>query len=91
MSNPDSSKRSQTNWAVVDAQTDADLQDPDNPPLDDRFWAEAVFVPGRKRQVTLRLDPDVLEFFRAQGPGYQRRINAVLRQYMNAVRHSHKR
>lgn len=65
MSNPDSPKRSQTNWAVVDAQTDADLQDPDNPPLDDRFWAEAVFVPGRKRQVTLRLDPDVLEFFRA--------------------------
>jgi uncharacterized protein (DUF4415 family) len=73
---------------VVDARTDLDLQDPDNPPLDDQFWVEAVFVPGRKQQVTLRLDPDVLAFFREQGPGYQRRINAVLRRYMNAVRRS---
>lgn len=86
MSKLDIPPSSRTDWAAVDARIDPDLRDPDNPPLDDQFWAEAVFDPGRKQQVTLRLDLNVLAFFREQGPGYQRRINAVLRQYMNAVR-----
>ena len=38
--------------------------------------------PGHKQQITLRLDPDVLGFFREQGKGYQTTINAVLRRYM---------
>jgi len=38
----------------------------------------------RKRQVTLRIDADVLEWFKAQGPGYQTRINELLRAYKNA-------
>ena len=56
----------------------------DIPPLDEDFFKKAVVWPGPKKQVTLRLDPDILEFFRSQGRGYQSRINAVLRKYMEA-------
>jgi uncharacterized protein (DUF4415 family) len=43
-------------------------------------------MPERKRPVLLRLDADVLEWFRRGGRGYQTRINAVLRSYMAARR-----
>ena len=39
---------------------------------------------GRKAAISLRLDAEVLEWFRTQGPGYQTRMNTVLRAYMNA-------
>ena len=44
-------------------------------------------LPGapRKAAISLRLDEDILEWFKAQGPGYQTRINAVLRAYMEAA------
>ena len=53
--------------------------------LPDDFWdnAEVVTPPG-KEAISVRIDRDVLEWFRAQGPGYQTRMNAVLRSYMNA-------
>ena len=41
---------------------------------------------GRKAPISLRVDPEVLEWFKLQGPGYQTRINAVLRAYMEASR-----
>jgi uncharacterized protein (DUF4415 family) len=46
-------------------------------------WTDAV-LPGqtRKTLISLRVDPEVLDFFKAQGPGYQTRINAVLQAYM---------
>ena len=43
-----------------------------------------IYTPEAKRQITLRLDPDVIDFFKAGGPGYQTRMNAVLRQYVVA-------
>jgi uncharacterized protein (DUF4415 family) len=46
--------------------------------------ARMVYDPSCKKQITLRLDPDIIEFFKAQGPGYQTRMNAVLRSYMLA-------
>jgi uncharacterized protein (DUF4415 family) len=46
-------------------------------------WTDAVLPEqSRKKLISLRVDPDVLEFFKAQGPGYQTRINAVLQAYM---------
>ena len=53
--------------------------------LPDR-WEETVVlgVPGPKRRLYLRLDADVLEWFRSHGPGYQTRINAVLRAFVRA-------
>ena len=49
------------------------------------FWDSAVLVePVRKQAVSLRIDEDVLAWFRERGPRYQSRMNAVLRSYMNA-------
>jgi uncharacterized protein (DUF4415 family) len=51
--------------------------------LPDDFWDEAkLVVPAAKRAISLRIDDDVLEWFRGQGPRYQTRMNAVLRSYM---------
>ena len=48
-------------------------------------WARAeLVIPEPKQMISLRLDPDVLDFFKAQGKGYQTRINAVLRAWMEA-------
>lgn len=47
------------------------------------FWDGAELVlPVAKRPISLRVDEDVLEWFRSLGPGYQTRMNAVLRSYM---------
>ncbi len=49
------------------------------------FWDEAeVRMPEPKGQITLRIDRDVLQWFRTTGKGYQTRMNAVLRSYMEA-------
>ncbi|MEW6366874.1 MAG: BrnA antitoxin family protein [Acidobacteriota bacterium] len=66
--------------------TDQDIDRSEIPELGDDFFARAVLWPGPKKQITLRLDPDVLDFFRHQGRGYQRNINLVLRTYMEARR-----
>jgi uncharacterized protein (DUF4415 family) len=56
----------------------------ESPKLDDDFFKDAVIWPGNKKQITLRLDQDILEFFKSQGRGYQRNINTVLRRYVQA-------
>jgi uncharacterized protein (DUF4415 family) len=54
--------------------------------LPEDFWDEAeVVVPVAKRPISLRVDEDVLEWFRSLGPRYQTRMNAVLRAYMNRM------
>jgi uncharacterized protein (DUF4415 family) len=46
-------------------------------------WVEASLrEQTRKKLISLRVDPEVIEFFKAQGPGYQTRMNAVLAAYM---------
>ena len=57
---------------------------PKRPKLGPDFFANAILWPGPKQQITLRLDPDVLAFFRKHVGGYQTTINAVLRKYMEA-------
>jgi uncharacterized protein (DUF4415 family) len=79
-----------TDWARVDAQTEEDLErfdreDPDLAGISDIDWSKAEWVPPLSKQaISIRLDPDVLAFFKDGGPGYQSRINAVLRAYMEA-------
>ena len=70
------------------ALPDAAVDTSDIPPLDHAFWNNArVVMPGQgKRQLTVRLDGDVLDWFKAQGKGYQTRMNAVLRSYYEAHR-----
>jgi len=67
--------------------SDEDIDYSDIPELDDDFFknAEVVMTPGKK-PVTIRLDSDVLDWMKAQGKGYQSRINAVLRAYYEAHR-----
>jgi uncharacterized protein (DUF4415 family) len=56
--------------------------------LNEDFWANArVVMPPGKKSVHLRVDADVLEWFRAHGKGYLTRMNAVLRSYMDAHKH----
>jgi uncharacterized protein (DUF4415 family) len=60
------------------------IDDPDAKPTDEAFWKDArVVMPRRKETVTMRLDADLVEWFRRER-GYQTRINAILRAYMNA-------
>jgi uncharacterized protein (DUF4415 family) len=56
------------------------------PPLPEDFWkhAKVVYPESPKEQVTVRLDADILEWFKQQGRGYQTRMNAVLRSYVEA-------
>ncbi len=80
-------KRSRTDWKRVKAMKDQEIDFSDIPPLDREFFKKAVVWPGTKKQITLRLDPDIIEFFKKQGKGYQSTINAVLRKYVEI--HSH--
>ena len=80
-------QNSKTDWPRLKAMKDEDIDTSDIPELTDDFFKKAVLWPGTKKQITLRLDPDVIEFFKKQGRGYQSTINAVLRKYVEA--HSH--
>jgi uncharacterized protein (DUF4415 family) len=60
----------------------------DIPPLDEKFWQNAVrhpFYKPTKRSTTVRIDADVLHWLKQQGRGYQSRINAILRREMLAA------
>jgi uncharacterized protein (DUF4415 family) len=55
--------------------------------LPDNFWDEPMIVfPSAKKAISLRLDEDVLSWFKASGPRYQSRINAILRNYVTHMR-----
>lgn len=80
-----------TDWARVEALTDRDVEkaiesDADAAPLLDREWFEKarLIMPERKIPLALRVDRDVVQWFKQQGPRYQTRMNAVLRAYMLA-------
>ncbi|MDR3568239.1 MAG: BrnA antitoxin family protein [Syntrophobacteraceae bacterium] len=79
----------ETDWEKLRSMSDAEVHaaiesDPEARPTDEEFWQDAeVVLPQRKQVVTMRIDADVLEWFRRQ-PGYQTRINAILRTYMKA-------
>ena len=64
---------------------DAEVDVSGTPELSEDFFKTATLkLPKPKRSVTLRLDPDVVDWFKHQGKGYQTRINAVLRMYVEA-------
>ena len=96
MRKPITSRKSQTDWARVDATKDEEIDLSDSPEITPEMFAKAVVRRGlkpvsRKSQLTLRLDSDVLTWFKAQGRGYQTRINSLLRAYMEAHREQSRR
>jgi uncharacterized protein (DUF4415 family) len=81
---PEKGKRKARARELTDAEISASItDDPDWKEFEDVDWSKAeVVVPPKKQAISIRLDQDLIEFFKAQGPGYQRRINAVLRSFM---------
>ncbi len=78
-----------TDWDRLRSMTEEELEraiaEDRESDASDFDWDKAVMVlPHPKKAVSIRLDQDVLEFFKAAGRGYQTRINAILRSYMNA-------
>ena len=84
-------RQGKTDWARIDAMTEEEIDaaaraDPDNLPLDAEFFRHAkIITPPPKKAIHLRIDSDVLGWFKSQGKGYQTRMNAVLRAYMEAL------
>jgi uncharacterized protein (DUF4415 family) len=86
---------SQTDWEALEEKTDEEIReavesDPDTYFLDEDWFEAATFVnpSAEKERISIRLDEDILEFFRSQGRGYQSRINKVLREYMTVRKYS---
>src|SRR5258706_13139588 len=81
-------RKGKTDWARFDAMTDEEVEasianDPDWAESNDIDWSDAVLViPARKKAISIRVDEDVLDYFKSEGEGYQRRINAELRSYI---------
>lgn len=83
-----------TDWARVAAMPDEDIIcDDENPAMTDDAWKNAVMKVGKraigrpvsdnpKVSTTLRLSPEVMDYFRATGKGWQTRVDAVLREYI---------
>lgn len=89
MSKKPISSKSETDWQRLDTMTDEDIDLSDCPEITPEKFAKAVVRSGlpvdkNKVQVTLRIDSDVLEWFKSQGRGYQTQINSLLRAYMEA-------
>ena len=76
-----------TDYERLASMTDEDIDFSDIPEATPEMFAHAVVRRGLKpippkKQLTLRIDSDVVEWYQQQGPGYQTRINALLRAYM---------
>lgn len=80
--------KDKTNYAKLDALKDSEIDYSDIPETNEAFWANArIYDPGKKKAISLRVDEDVLNWFKDQDGRYQSLINQVLRQYVNSHRH----
>ena len=87
MSTPNTSRPSETDWARIDAMTDEEIDTSDIPPLTDEFFKNATWrMPKPSVAVTVRVEPEVLSWFQAQGENYDLRMAAALRIYAQAHR-----
>ena len=78
-------KSIKSDLARIDRTRDADIDYSDIPPLDKTFLKKATVAwPPVKRQLTIRLDADVLDWLKGHGRGYQTRINRILRVVMES-------
>jgi uncharacterized protein (DUF4415 family) len=85
---------SRTDWAKAAATTNAELEasiaaDPDEAGMVMDWDSVTVELPKPKADLHMRIDRDVLDFFRKTGKGYQTLINAVLRSYVSRMRRNH--
>jgi uncharacterized protein (DUF4415 family) len=85
-------KGSRSDWARAAAMTSEEIEadiasDPDEAGMVVDWNSVSIELPKPKADLHMRIDRDVLEFFRKSGRGYQTRINAVLRSYVERARH----
>ena len=84
-------RRLGTDWKRVDAMKDEDIDLSEIPEITPEMFARGIVRRGLKpippkQQLTLRMDSDVIEWFKNQGRGYQTKINSLLRAYMEEHR-----
>ena len=87
MKNDSILKTSSTDWERIDAMTDDQIDYSDSPKVSRELFSTGRLKPSKrgaavKEAISIRLDKDVLEWFRARGRGYQSEVNALLRVYM---------
>jgi uncharacterized protein (DUF4415 family) len=76
-------KNSRSDWARVDALRDEDIDFSDIPELGEAFFQNAIIrLPEKKVPVCIRLDREVVDWFKARGKRYQSKINAVLKAFI---------
>jgi uncharacterized protein (DUF4415 family) len=84
MSGKDLNSTSRTNWAALEAMADETIDYSDIPPLTEAFFQKATLrIPATQAQQLVAIDPDILEWFQAQGGEYRSLINSVLRHHMH--------
>jgi uncharacterized protein (DUF4415 family) len=83
MNKNDLNNTSRTNWAALESKSEENIDYSDIPPLTDEFFEQATLrIPANEAHNLVQLDPDVKQWFQAQGEQYKVLVNSVLRQYI---------
>lgn len=78
-------KYTKTDFHRLEKMDDSEIDYSDSSATTKDFWDDAeVVTPTSKKHISLRLDEDVIEFFKKNGQGYQTKINAVLKSYVHS-------
>ncbi|MBF0133217.1 MAG: BrnA antitoxin family protein [Magnetococcales bacterium] len=80
---------SQTDWDRLDSMSDEEIDFSDSPEISPEAFAQGIVRQGlkpisKKKLLNMRVDGDVLDWFKSQGKGYQTKINAILKAYRDA-------
>ena len=80
------STSNKTNYKRINKLSDEDIDYSDIPETDEEFWSDAeILFPTNKTHVSIRLDDDIISWFKQFGRGYQTKINSVLKSYISSV------
>ena len=83
MNDNDSNNISRTDWAALEAMTDEEIDYSDTPPLTEAFFENATLrIPAAQAGNLVRLEPEIVNWFRSQDSEYESLINQVLRRYI---------
>ena len=90
MSRNDLNSTSSTNWEALESKSEENIDYSDIPPLTDAFFERSTLrIPADRANNLVQLDPDVKQWFEAQGEQYKTLINKVLRQYIESNKNQH--
>jgi uncharacterized protein (DUF4415 family) len=90
MSKNDLNNTSRTNWAALESRSEENIDYSDILPLTDEFFERAILrIPADQAQNLVQLDPDVKQWFQAQGEQYKTLINNVLRKHIESTQSQH--